>query len=240
VEEYRIYVTARNADLVIGPCLKPVVEVFGAGRVTLIDLGSTDDTVDIARWRGVSVVGAGVVHSRDYSALKNEYSARHEWVYWIDADEVYPIRSLQLVKERIENPSRYPYITINAAWRVFLVKEGKLLLTDPTPQLLGKGKGHLGNAVKYDKQWPYEIQRVLTPYTERDKEKRGPTEIFCYHTVLLNNSSEPEITGMRKKRVSKTVEYLEKYKWREVVALPWDAPPEALVDLGGYRNANPI
>lgn len=80
-----VVVLARNEEANIRRCLQSVA---WADQVVVVDSGSTDDTVAIACSLGVAVVEQawlGFSGQREF-ALELD-SLRHDWVYFVDADE---------------------------------------------------------------------------------------------------------------------------------------------------------
>lgn len=75
----------KNEAANLRPCLESLGDL--PSEIIVVDTGSTDDTVEIARAMGAMVVFFEWVN--DFAAARNE-SLRHatrEWVFWIDADE---------------------------------------------------------------------------------------------------------------------------------------------------------
>lgn len=78
-----VIVIAKNEQGVIKECLESILKV--ADEIILVDSGSTDDTVKIARELGAKIIAA----RGDYASLRNAglKVAAGEWVFYIDADE---------------------------------------------------------------------------------------------------------------------------------------------------------
>jgi glycosyltransferase involved in cell wall biosynthesis len=80
-----VVVLARNEAVNIGRCL---ASVAWAAQVVVVDSGSTDGTVAIARELGAHIVEQpwlGFSAQREF-ALRHR-ALRHDWVYFVDADE---------------------------------------------------------------------------------------------------------------------------------------------------------
>ena len=92
-----VYINCRNEDLFIRPCIHAVRKVFP--QVKVLDTGSSDDSVKFARQMGVSVYSEEV-QGTEYSEWRNQFLKLHDWVFFIDADEIYPKSSLLRLKEK--------------------------------------------------------------------------------------------------------------------------------------------
>jgi glycosyltransferase involved in cell wall biosynthesis len=78
-----VAIIARNAAAQIGPCL---ASVAFADEILVVDSGSTDDTVEIARRHGARVEPRewlGFGRQKQYAVS----IARHDWVLCLDSDE---------------------------------------------------------------------------------------------------------------------------------------------------------
>lgn len=86
--EISLCMIVRNEERVLGDCLKSVKE--WVDEIILVDTGSTDKTVEIAKEHG-----AKVFHfpwCDDFSAARNvslEHATK-EWLFWMDADDTLP------------------------------------------------------------------------------------------------------------------------------------------------------
>jgi glycosyltransferase involved in cell wall biosynthesis len=78
-------IITKNEEANIRACLEPLLEL--AAEVLVVDSGSTDATVAIAREMGAKVIET---QWKGYSATKNfgNSQAKHDWILSIDADEV--------------------------------------------------------------------------------------------------------------------------------------------------------
>lgn len=107
---------ARNEERFLGQCLQSVREL--ADQIVVIDTGSTDRTVEIARAHGAEV--HAFAWCDDFSAARNRAleHARGDWVLMLDADEVLPVESHAAVRGLMRTPEVM-------AWRLRLVNHGR-------------------------------------------------------------------------------------------------------------------
>lgn len=87
LEKLSVIIITKNEEKNIARCLESVTF---ADEVILVDSGSTDKTIEIAKqFKNVKIIQTewfGFVENKKI-ALQN---ATHDWVFWIDADEVAP------------------------------------------------------------------------------------------------------------------------------------------------------
>jgi glycosyltransferase involved in cell wall biosynthesis len=80
-----VVVLTKNEEANIGRCL---ASVAWAAQVIVVDSGSADATVDLARAAGAEVIRQdwlGFAGQRDFAV--RHPAVRHDWVYFVDADE---------------------------------------------------------------------------------------------------------------------------------------------------------
>ena len=97
-----VVVLTQDEELNIARCL---ASVAWADQVVVVDSGSADDTVPIARSLGVEVVEQpwlGFAAQREF-ALRLRV-LRHDWVYFVDADEWISAQLATEVAERLRAP----------------------------------------------------------------------------------------------------------------------------------------
>ncbi|HEX4332893.1 MAG TPA: glycosyltransferase family 2 protein [Usitatibacter sp.] len=102
-----VAIIARNAALQLGPCL---ASVAFADETLVLDSGSTDDTIAVARAHGARVeTGEWLGFGRQKQHAVG--LARHDWVLCLDADERVSERLESSIREAMAGP-RYH------AWRM--------------------------------------------------------------------------------------------------------------------------
>lgn len=83
-----LFMIAKNEERVIGECLKSARPFFN--QIVVVDTGSTDRTVEIAKELGAEV--HKFKWCDDFAAARNE-SMKHatgRWLFWMDADDTLP------------------------------------------------------------------------------------------------------------------------------------------------------
>jgi len=77
----------KNEEKFLDTSLKSVTSVLGLDDLIVVDTGSTDRTVEIAKENGAKVYDFTWI--KDFSAARNFSAehAKHEWVLYLDADE---------------------------------------------------------------------------------------------------------------------------------------------------------
>ena len=108
-----VVITFNNADT-LDACL---AEVAWADEIVVLDSGSTDDTVAIARRHGARTA----VHPfDDYGPQKQRAfdMARHDWVLNLDADEILSPGTREVIERALEQP-RYAGFRLPRRERMF-------------------------------------------------------------------------------------------------------------------------
>ena len=97
----------KNEAALLGRCLSSIESV--ADEIIVVDTGSTDTTVDIARNAGAVVVTAE--WRDDFAAARNISidNARGAWILWLDADDIVPPSTLPLITELKRKPADRVY-----------------------------------------------------------------------------------------------------------------------------------
>jgi hypothetical protein len=95
---------ARNEEKVIGRCIE---SLNGLDQVVVLDTGSTDKTMEIARGLGADVLDVGAITPFHFSMARNGAMshAKHPWILTIDADEVLLERSHKVIRNLIRDTS---------------------------------------------------------------------------------------------------------------------------------------
>ncbi|MBS1719857.1 MAG: glycosyltransferase [Armatimonadetes bacterium] len=93
--EVSICMIVRNEERVIGDCLSSVAPYFS--DIVVVDTGSTDQTVEIAKSFGARV--SEIVWPDSFAEARNESLrlANGRWIFWIDADDTIPLATAEAV-----------------------------------------------------------------------------------------------------------------------------------------------
>lgn len=215
-----VYVTIRNDERLIRPCLTPLMKVFP--QVKVIDVGSEDNSLNIIKHLGVPVEEKGVISGREYTDLKNEYGKKHDWVFWVDSDEIYEEGMLKKIKEiRIGDPK---HESMRVFWK-FVTED----LRSSSYKNAGI-KAFNPNVFYFRRAWPREVVsyvgdkesywRKLGIRQEHDVSKFNG--IWCWHGRLLKRSSIKEETPKRKKREALFNSLNKELKWEQLFKFPWE------------------
>ena len=82
-----VVILTRDEELHIARCIASVAAI--AARIVMVDSGSTDRTLDIARGLGAQVLfNPWTTHARQFNWALNQLPEDTEWVMRLDADEV--------------------------------------------------------------------------------------------------------------------------------------------------------
>ncbi|MGA1015445.1 MAG: glycosyltransferase, partial [Limisphaerales bacterium] len=94
---------AKNEASFIGQAIDSVQDI--AHEIIVVDTGSTDETVEIARSKGAKVIET--VWEDDFSQARNIYlkHATGDWILVLDADECLAAEDLPLLKEDLRKPN---------------------------------------------------------------------------------------------------------------------------------------
>jgi tetratricopeptide (TPR) repeat protein len=95
-ERLSLAMIVRNEEPRLGRCLESVRGLVD--EIVVVDTGSTDGTVEVARRHGASV--HHFEWCEDFAAARNE-SIRHatgDWIMWLDADDIFPRENFERVR----------------------------------------------------------------------------------------------------------------------------------------------
>jgi glycosyltransferase involved in cell wall biosynthesis/tetratricopeptide (TPR) repeat protein len=93
----------RDEERVLGDCLASAKDIFT--QVIVVDTGSNDRTVEIAKSHGAEVYE--IAWPDSFAAARNESIkyAKGQWIYWLDADDTLPPASrLAILEAAIQAP----------------------------------------------------------------------------------------------------------------------------------------
>jgi len=98
-------VLTKNEEARIADCLKRLTWV---NEIIIIDNGSSDSTVRLAKKFGARIVESG---ANDFSKLRNlgKQKAKGDWILYVDADEVVPEALRREILERVKSKSPVAY-----------------------------------------------------------------------------------------------------------------------------------
>lgn len=211
-----VYVCALDEDRFIIDCLKPALEVFP--DISVVDLGSTDDTIDKVRSLGVPVFCEKLAHPREFPDVKNKYSDKHEKVIWIDPDEIYPVDALEKLKYNIENPG--DYMGFRTAYKQ--VKEDDRGIWVSNETFSAGVKAHIVSYYYYARAYPNDSlhPRKGSIHGSRKSKAAADFDNYFWHCVLMNRSSKKENTARAKKRAVRINEFSH-CTWTRFDKFPW-------------------
>ncbi len=97
----------RNEEEYLPRCLESVKGI--ADEIIIVDTGSTDRTIEIAKKYGAMVINH--VWDNDFSKARNVSleNAKGNWILMLDADEVIAERDLRKIRDAIKEPSANGY-----------------------------------------------------------------------------------------------------------------------------------
>jgi glycosyltransferase involved in cell wall biosynthesis len=225
VTDLGVYISTLDEEVLIEAALENVVKVFP--QVELIDLGSTDKTLESVKRLGVPInqhilTPKTSKHSTDgpahqWIALKNKYADKHDWIFMIDGDEIWDEENLLKLKAKWEN--RPESITgIRIGWRTVREVNGQKQIS---PMKANGPKLYDSSVHRFRRGWPKEVLgakgdhiRVMAPKDECD--------VWCWHGVLLlRTESVPEAGARKAKRLKRWKYYDEQLEWEDVDKWPW-------------------
>ena len=217
-----VYVSTLNEESFIEDTMKHVVTVFP--QVEVIDLGSTDMTLECLRRFNVPVHqhtmpvkkykhdphGPG----QEWTKLKNMYAHKHDWVLFIDGDEIYDEENLLKLKEVAGGEAFTAY---RVGWKTMRETPDGVFQVAKT--IVNGAKLYKSSDWEFHRGWPNEVLKAV--HDEATKQPKEDCDIWCWHGVLFpRTSTVPEAPQRKKKRVSKTAQY-EGLEWEDSIKWPW-------------------
>lgn len=251
-DKFHIYVPTLNEEVLIGYTLEALCKVFPANMITVIDLGSTDLTLEripskIAVESVVLPVGFDNEAGYAYTKLKNEYSKRQKWVLWVDGDEIYPTPTLLRIKEWVEeslagvHPKQH---VLRLYWRV--IKE---IGVAPPPLPFNQGSDlcriipelvppfrsmehsveYLYAGIKLFNSEVFEFRKAYPreviggiPGVIANPGTKKAFNGLWFWHGVLLTRSRIKSTGRTKRRFYKEADYVRRLTWAPMPDFPWD------------------
>jgi glycosyltransferase involved in cell wall biosynthesis len=208
-----VYITVLDDEYNISACVRNVKKVFP--RVEVIDLGSRDSTINKVKDLGVPVHEFKKVDGAMFTRIKNEFSEKHDWVVWIDSDEIYLPGCLEDMKAKIRNTK---HESIRVSWRLIKEEAGQIYMSNSL--LINGCKAYNTNKFRFKRAWPREVLEDLDENVSKEP-KHHFNGIWCYHMVLLPRSSQPENRARERKRKERARIY-DELEWLKISEIPFE------------------
>ena len=106
-----VVVLTRDEEVNIRRCLESVA---WAGQVVVVDSGSTDATVSIARSLGAEIVEQSWLGFSGQREFALRLPLRHDWVYFVDADEWVSPQLAAEIRTELQSPACVASRTVSA------------------------------------------------------------------------------------------------------------------------------
>lgn len=117
-EKLSVIIITKNEEKNIARCLE---SVKFADEVILVDSGSTDKTCKIAsEFKNTKIISAQWIGYVANKKIALEHTT-HDWVFWIDADEIAPAQIQQEWKTLIQNPFFHEIAGVDLARRTYFL-----------------------------------------------------------------------------------------------------------------------
>jgi hypothetical protein len=225
-----VYVVCKDEENLITPCVTPLLKVFP--QVEVIDLGSKDSTLDKLASLGCKVHNRPC-NAEEYPHLKNEFANKHEWVFWVDGDEIYPEENLHLVTKFIDSKNHHAY---RMTWKNLALKKGQIQISTP---IIGGTKLYRPIRYFYRRAWPREVLDSPKGVNGLGRQQ-GPTlnGLWCWHGKFLKRSRIVDFDREQKRQLYRMgldpngnpVEFHSTPGWEKETLkdFPWPSPELAL------------
>jgi glycosyltransferase involved in cell wall biosynthesis len=193
-----VIITALNEAIHIGRCVKSVV---WAAEVFVVDGGSTDETMRIARDSGAEVVAHGWM---GYAAQKNwaleNLPLHNDWVLFLDADEVVPPELAQEIMTVVQNSHAGRGVYFVNRRMIFLGKWLRRVwwYPDRTVRLVRRSAGGAFEDRSVHERWV------------------GPGAVGYLNADLIHENLKPVHEYVERLNRYSTLEALEALRWRWV------------------------
>ena len=226
-------VIAKNEERMIGDCL---VSLEFCDEVTLVDSGSTDSTIQIAKEHGARMVRTA---GSDYSQFRNDglKAAKGNWVLYLDADE----RITPLLKNEILKVVHGPDVVYQIPRQnIYLGREmhyggwgHDLVIRLFSKKLLKGYSGVLHEQPKFSGDLRT-LSQSMTHFSHRDLSSMlEKTLVFtAYEAQLRLKTHHPQVTPWRFVRVMLTEFY-----YRFIKLSAWRDGVEGIID-GSFQVFN--
>jgi (heptosyl)LPS beta-1,4-glucosyltransferase len=195
-------IIAKNEEEMIKDCL---TSVAFCDEVLVVDGGSTDKTIDIAKKTGASVVE---YKTNSFADMRNEAlkKAKGEWVFYVDADERVSKELVASIQNTVlSTEDKYPAYKVKR--KNFYLGNHEWPAIEKLERLFKKEKlkkwyGDLHESPEIDGEVG-ELNGFLLHYTHRDLEKMLTKTIAWSETEakLRHNANHPKMSWWRFPRV---------------------------------------
>lgn len=214
-----VYITLLNDELLIPHSFAAVYKFFP--QVKVIDVGSEDSSCDKVPKK--HLIREGIKDPKGYIEMKNSYSDKHDQVFWLDSDEIYPESALRRIQFLLETDRE----RIPSYWRsVKVTNDGQVYIEEPALRGFSAWRSKTNRLYR---NWPGEHLLNVDP-KYRDKKQWLDPKIWCWHGVLLNRSNMREATNRFKKRLDRMGEANKRNTWSRYGWIPWsDEDPKIYI-----------
>lgn len=174
-----VYITCMDEENLITPCVKGVQKVFP--EVEVIELGSLDGSLAKLESLDVPIHLEGRMGGAEFTQLKNRYSSKWDWVFWVDGDEVWPEDQLRILKANYE-ANKY-WTAFRIGWRNLVVVDDQIYASS----VVMNGPKFIDTSVhEFRRAWPKE---VMIGGNDSKQSHSVAGNQWCWHGKMLNRSS---------------------------------------------------